>query len=91
MQPPDLKAQFALRKLTPGAVFALFGMSIVAIMLYLDTPEFRRETRQDESALVMRGGASHTFHLPAADERASVSLRLRRARSYCMELPVGVR
>ena len=52
------KAQVALRKLTPGAVFALFGMSLVAIMIYLDTPEFRQETRQNGFSLIMRGDSN---------------------------------
>jgi len=77
------KAQFALRKLTPGAVFALFGMSLVAIMLHLDAPEFRQDLRKDGSSLVMRGdlGTSSDINLQAANELLrSGNLRMARER-----------
>jgi Flp pilus assembly protein TadD len=58
-----------LRKLTPGTVYALFGMSLIAIMLCLDTPEFRQETRGGESSLTLRGDstASTDTNLQAAN------------------------
>jgi hypothetical protein len=64
------KAYVTLRRLTPGAVYALFGMSLVAIMIYLDTPEFREETREGESSLAMRGDSntSTDADLRAAEE-----------------------
>jgi hypothetical protein len=64
------KTQFALRRLTPGALFALFGMSVVTIMLYRDPPEYRQVTRQGDSSLVMRGDAktSPDASLQEADE-----------------------
>jgi Flp pilus assembly protein TadD len=64
------KASFALRRMTPGAVYALFGMSLVAIMIYVDAPEFRQETRAGESSLTLRGDANNSTdaNLQAANE-----------------------
>lgn len=62
--------QFALRKMTPGAVFALFGMCMIAIMIYEGTPEYRQETRQGSSTLTMRSAPTPVADasLRAADE-----------------------
>jgi hypothetical protein len=74
------KTQFALRRLTPGALFALFGMSVVAIMLYRDPPEYR----QGDSSLVMRGDAktSSDASLQEANELLRLGKSQQASRKY---------
>lgn len=49
------RLQLSLRRLTPGTVFALFGMSLLVVMVHEGIPEYRDQTSPAASTLILRG------------------------------------
>lgn len=62
-------AQFAIRNVAPGTMFAAFGMIVVAIMLYEGMPELTQQ-RGSDSFVLRSDGSSQTPDLAALTERA---------------------
>jgi tetratricopeptide (TPR) repeat protein len=56
------KAQFTMKNLAPGTMFALFGMFLIGVMLYQGMPELKLQKGKD--SIVVRGPDASA---PAAD------------------------